>query len=536
MNWLETVHSPRRREVHHGDRLVSCFVDRWPHLWAMIDAAARRNPDGEAIVFGQGRTTWADLVRQAAGLAACFAARGVGSGDRIAILVGNRPEFIIALFAAFRLGAVAVPLSTRYQTPEIEYALNDCGAALLVHDADLTALLPQVAALPASPYRLVSGGNEWQQAVRHGPGDDAGPPVHEDDTAVILYTSGTTGRPKGAMLSHLGLINSCLVYRGCFGLTQADRTLAAVPMAHVTGLVANVLAMAACAGTVVVLPAFKAAAFLALAASERITHTILAPTMYKLCLMAADFDRHDLSAWRIGGFGGAPMPEAVIADFSRRLPGLRLMNAYGATETTSPSAILPPEMTASRPASVGLAVPNCDIVVMDDNGCEVARGEAGEIWIRGPSVVRGYWNKPQADADSFLDGFWRSGDIGSIDADGFVHVLDRKKDMINRGGLKIFSAEVENVLASHPAISESAVVGKPCPVLGERVHAFVSVKDAIDAEVLRTFLQSRLSDYKVPETFTVSAAPLPRNSNGKILKRDLKADLLRQIAGDAIPD
>lgn len=525
MNWLATVHAPRRRELHYGDRLVSCFLQRWPHLWAMIEDAARRNPRGEAVICGQRRCSWADLVREVSGLSACWAAQGVRAGDRVAILVGNRPEFIIALYAAFRLGAVAVPLSTRYQTPELEYALNDCGAALLVHDNDLADRLPPAEKLPDSQHRMAVGGEDWQRAVGTTPGEDLAAVMREDDTAVILYTSGTTGRPKGAMLSHFGLINSSLVFRDCFGLTSADRTMAAVPMAHVTGLVANVLTMAACAGTVVILPAFKAPAFMSLAASERITHTIMVPTMYNLCLMSSEFDSHDLSAWRVGGFGGAPMPEAVIASLSRRLPGLRLMNAYGATETTSPSTIMPTEMTASRSASVGLAVPNCDIVIVDDDGCEVAPGEAGEVWIAGPSVVKGYWNKPEANAESFVGGYWRSGDIGSVDADGFVYVFDRKKDMINRGGLKIFSAEVENVLASHPAIAESAVVGKPCPVLGERVHAFVTVKEEIDAVALRAFLQSRLSDYKVPETFTISAEPLPRNSNGKVLKRDLKSRL-----------
>lgn len=203
------------------------------------------------------------------------------------------------------------------------------------------------------------------------------------------------------------------------------------------------------------------------------------------------------------------------------------MNTYGATETSSPSTTMPAELAATRLASVGLPVPNCRIIIVDERGVELPRGEAGEIWIAGPSVVKGYWNRPDADAESFTAGYWHSGDIGSMDEDGFVYVLDRKKDMINRGGLKIFSAEVESVLASHPGVVESAIVARPCPVLGERVHAFVTVREPAPSPAeLQRFVGERLSDYKVPETLTLTAEPQPRNANGKILKRQLR-DALR---------
>jgi long-chain acyl-CoA synthetase len=234
--------------------------------------------------------------------------------------------------------------------------------------------------------------------------------------------------------------------------------------------------------------------------------------MYKLCLLDEHFDRYDLSAWRVGGYGGAPMPAATIAELARKCPGLGLMNAYGATETTSPATIMPATMTARHPDSVGLTVPCGEIVVV----------ESGELWIRGPMVVPGYWGNPQATAQSFTDGYWRSGDVGSKDGDGFVRVFDRLKDMINRGGYKVFSVEVENVLSHHPAVLESAIVGKPCPVLGERVHAFVSLRSSTGADELKRFCAERLADYKVPETFTLMAEPLPRNANGKLLKRTLR--------------
>jgi acyl-CoA synthetase (AMP-forming)/AMP-acid ligase II len=335
------------------------------------------------------------------------------------------------------------------------------------------------------------------------------------------------------MLTHLGIVNSAMVYEHCMGLTAKDRSVAAVPLSHVTGLIANVAAMARCAGALIVLPEFKAADFLALASRERMTHTIIVPAMYDLCLLHPDFASFNLSAWRIGGYGGAPMPTPTIARLAQVLPNLLLMNAYGATETTSPATLMPPALTEGRADSVGLAAPNATVLVMDETGRETATGEVGEIWIGGPSVVRGYWNNEAATRDGFIAGFWRSGDLGSVDADGFVRVLDRKKDMINRGGYKIFTAEVEAVLAGHPAVLESAVVGAPSPVLGERVHAYVVVRAPLAAEELRAYCAARLADYKVPETFTLQDIPLPRNANGKVIKRALRED---SALGQTAPD
>jgi O-succinylbenzoic acid--CoA ligase len=310
------------------------------------------------------------------------------------------------------------------------------------------------------------------------------------------------------------------------GLRAGDRSVLAVPASHVTGLVAIIATMWQAGGATVVMPEFKAGEFLALASRERITHTILVPAMYNLCLLQPDFERADLSAWRVGGYGGAPMPEATIAALAERVPGLGLVNAYGATETTSPATLLPAALAAARPDSVGLELPCADVIVVDSAGRELPRGESGELWIRGPMVVPGYWDNPQATRESFTAGFWHSGDLGSIDADGFVRVFDRLKDMINRGGYKVFSVEVENVLAAHPGVLESAIVGRPCPVLGERVHAFVSRREpALDEAELRAFCAARLADYKVPETFTLLDEPLPRNANGKLLKRTMRERL-----------
>ena len=299
-----------------------------------------------------------------------------------------------------------------------------------------------------------------------------------------------------------------------------------MPLSHVTGLVANLATMARTAGTLVVMPQFRAADFLALAARERMTHTVVVPAMVALCLLRPDFAAHDLSAWRIGGYGGAPMPVPTIARLARHLPGLRLMNAYGATETTSPVTLMPPHLTAALPDSGGSPPPGTPLLVVDEAGREVAPGEVGEILIHGAQVVRGYWNNPAATGEGFVGGAWRSGDLGSVDPDGYVSVLDRKKDMINRGGYKVFTAEVESVLAGHPAVAECAVVARACPVLGERVHAFVVPRgDGLDPQALRGHCAAHLADYKVPEGVTLLPEPLPRNANGKVLKRLLRERL-----------
>ncbi len=523
MSGTDWTHIARnmRREARFGDRVVPCFPNRARNLWAMAAASAARNPDGEALVAGERRLTWRQTEEIARQYAANFRRIGLQAGDRIALLVGNRLEFVLALYGAAYIGAIVVPLSTRQQKPEVAYCVNDCGAAALLYDEELADRLPPDAETPTLRARICAD----RITAFLQDGAEAGAPheAHEEDTALILYTSGTTGRPKGAMLSNCNIVHSSMVFEACMELTAADRCIAVVPLAHVTGVIANITAMAQCAGALVIVPEFKAAHFLAVAAAERATMTVMAPAMYNLCLLQADFAAYDLSAWRIGGYGGAPMPTATIQRLAERLPNLGLINAYGSTETTSPSTVMPPALTPGHNDSVGLPCPGATIIAMDDDGREAPAGEVGELWIRSGSVIKGYWRNDAATKESFLAGFWKSGDLGSVDAQGFVRVFDRKKDMINRGGLKIYSAEVESVLAGHPDVLEIAIVAKPCPVLGERVHAVVTPRASdFDPQALRAWAAERLSDYKVPETITVLAEPLPRNANGKVMKRQLR--------------
>ena len=516
MSWTLPASLEIRPERHFGDRVVRCMAERPASVYEAFAHACAADPHAEALVCAGERLNYAALAARAARVSAGLAARGIGRGDRVGMLLGNCAQFAATLLGILRLGAIAVPIGTRLQKPEIEFILGQCHARALVHESSLQSRVPALELC-------------WDEGHIEK-SDGPAPPVakvNEEDTAIILYTSGTTGRPKGAMLTHLNIAHSLLHFQHCLRLGPGERALLAVPASHVTGVVAILLTTWHARGCAIVMPEFKAREFLELAARERMTYTILVPAMYTLCLLQPDFERFDLSSWRVGGYGGAPMPEATIAALREKLPGLGLHNAYGATETASPTTLMPAEHTAARPDSVGWAVPCGEILVVGPDETELPPGEAGELWIRGPMVVPGYWDNPEATRQAFTRGYWRSGDVGSVDAQGFVRVFDRLKDMVNRGGYKVYSVEVENVLGHHPAVLESAIVGKPCPVLGERVHAFVTLKRPVAEDELKRFCGERLADYKVPETFTLSDEPLPRNANGKLLKRALREAVLR---------
>jgi acyl-CoA synthetase (AMP-forming)/AMP-acid ligase II len=526
MTWAARSQAPLRHEAHFGDRVVRCFARRPPDTFSLLEASIERVPERDALVAGDTRLRYRELGEWVERLAAHLFAGGIGAGARVAIVAGNCAEFAIAALAVLRLGAIAVPIGTRLAAEEVRYILEHSGAQATIFEAGMDELVH--AAMAPRPMRC--GGRAGE--VHFDDLGNASPPAParqvrgEEETAVLLYTSGTTGRPKGAMLSHLNICHSVTHFRLAHELGEAERSLLAVPASHVTGLVAILLAIIGVGGTVVMLPAFSARGFLALAAAERITHTVLVPAMYNLCLRDPELGRHDLSTWRVGSYGGAPMPEAAIVALARALPNLTLINGYGATETASPASMTPPGEGLRRRETVGMPLHCADILIVDRAGRELPPGETGEIWIRGPMVVKGYWNDPAATQAGFTAGFWHSGDVGKFDGDGYLRLVDRLKDVINRGGYKVYSVEVEDALSRHPAVAECAVIAKPCEVLGERVHAFVSRRDGgVSAGDLSSFCARQLADYKVPESFTLLDAPLPRNGAGKVLKRQLRATL-----------
>ncbi|MBM3483139.1 MAG: long-chain fatty acid--CoA ligase [Alphaproteobacteria bacterium] len=516
-----------RYEAHYGQRVVAAFTERPANIDAMFRAARVRDANALALIAAERRMTYGELDQTVDRMAGNLAQLGIAKGDRVALLLGNNPVFVEASLACARLGAIQVPINVRQRRAENEYVLAHSGAVALIHEAELASELPEPSSVPSLRHRFAVNG----AAIGSRPYDallaPTSPPpkiaLHEDEPACILYTSGTTGQPKGAILTHFGLIHTCLNYEQAMALGSAERAMLAVPASHVTGIAAIILTMIRVGGCTVMMPAFKARTFLELMAAERVTFTLIVPAMYNLCLLDPEFARFDLSSWQGGGYGGAPMPIATIERLARELPNLKLYNAYGATETTSPVTLLSPDQAVARADTVGKELPGADIRVMDEEGREVPPGSPGELWIAGPMVVPGYWNNPEATATNFTGGYWRSGDIGSIDRDGYVRVFDRKKDMINRGGYKVYTAEVENLLNHHPAVIEAAVVGRPDPVLGERVQAFIVARDASASETeIRAFCAARLSDYKVPDRVVFLNQPLPRNANGKVLKGTLR--------------
>ncbi len=512
-----------RYETHYGNRVVRCFTELPPHIDAMFREIAARDPGRDALVLGDERISYRELDATVECVAGNLVRRGFRKGDRLALLLGNCFEFVTAMLACARTGIIVVPMSIRQRAPETEFILTQCQAAGLIYQGDLAEHLPDRAKLPHLREVLVVGGPGISFSELTTPAAAPSVTITEEDIFSLLYTSGTTGRPKGAILTHLGTLHSLLHFEYGLGLRDGEVSVLAVPASHVTGLVAILLTMLRVGGTTVMMPAFKARNFLEIAARERMTYTLVVPAMYNLCLLDPAFAKFDLSNWRIGGFGGAPMPPATIERLAAVLPKLTLLNIYGSTETTSPVTMMAAGEAATQSDTVGKPLPCTDIVVMDEDGREVAPGTSGELWIAGPMVVPGYWQNPDADRTGFCAGYWKSGDIGSVDALGYVRVLDRKKDMINRGGYKVYCIEVEAVLARHPGVMECAVIGRPDPVLGEKVHAVVIPRGSEVGEAeLKRFCAEQLSDYKVPDTIAFLPDALPRNANGKVLKTALR--------------
>jgi acyl-CoA synthetase (AMP-forming)/AMP-acid ligase II len=528
MSWIDV---PRTRlEVHYGNRVTRCFAERPKSVNQILRESVAKYGRHEALVDGERRFDYRDLDRLVSSVAAGLAARGVAKGDRVALLLSNSAEFVFAFFATLRLGAIAVPVNVREQEPGLRFTLNNCTAKIVIHDADVAERLPPSESIQSVTHRFSVGedtpvgSQDFSVLSSSVSALDIPAEEDEDATVVILYTSGTTGKPKGAELTNTSMVISAMHFESCWKLTSEDRAIMATPATHVTGLVAIMLSMVRTGGATIILRTFQAEEFIKLAAAEHMTYALMVPAMYHLCLLRTNFADHDLSSWRIGGYGGSPMPAATIEALSKLLPNLSTCNCYGATETTSPSTMMPLHDGVDHVHTVGKPAPCADIRIMDEDGREVPVGTSGEIWISGGQIVTGYWNNPEATREAFVSGYWLSGDVGAMTASGYVQIFDRKKDMINRGGYKIYSAEVESVLAHHPDVAESAVVAYPDPVLGERVRAFIFTEDdTLTGEDIAAHCGEWLSDYKVPDIVTFIDQPLPRNASGKILKRALNS-------------
>ena len=509
------------RLEQHGDRVVRCFAQRPANVIEMLRQSFSQAGDALAVIDGDTRVTYRELDSASQALAAHLAQRGVKPGDRVAVMLPNTIDAVVSVIAIAYLGGIVVPIGTRLRRPEIAFIFDDAQPVAVIHAAAFAAELPPTG--PAASVRFECGSAHW--ATLLAPATVTAPPAAtaEGDIFGILYTSGTTGRPKGAMLTHLNVVHSCLHWQQALRLQRGERTVLAIPWSHVAGLAGVVLPFLHLGGTLVLMAEFKRREFLSLAQRERITHALMVPAMYGLCLLEPDLASFDLRAWRLGVYGSAPMPEPTIRRFAQSFPNLQMCNAYGATETTSPATIMPPGDGIAHAHSIGKTVACGDIRVMDNHGCELPAGVEGELWIAGPMVVPGYWRNPEANVASFVGGYWKSGDIGAIDSQGYVRIADRKKDMIIRGGFKVYPAEVENVLTAIDGVVEAAVIGQPDEMLGESVLAFLNVTADLDEARVRGFCSERLADYKVPGRVVIGREPLPRNANGKIQKAELRA-------------
>lgn len=527
--WPATLVDDLVEEERHGRRLRCYPRPRPPTIAALLDRAAERFPDREAVVAAEGRLTWRELRTQVRRVATALHRRhGVKPGDRVGLLLMNGLPFCLGVFACAQLGAVAVTLNTKLRTRELEFMLQHSAARLLLANAEWW---PQVApirgAIPCEAYYLTGpgeAGTEPFERLADGPDAPPATAVGEDDTAFIMYTSGTTGRPKGAAGTHGGVISSATTYQRCLGLGDDERSLVAVPLFHVTGLVAQLLTMAAVGGTTVILPMFDAAEAVRLLDAERITHMVAAPTVYVMMMIRPEC-RPAGQSLRVIAYGGAPVPPHTVRALREWWPSARLHNVYGLTETCSPATILPDADALTRTASVGRPVPTAELRTVDaQTGRECDAGAVGELWVRGPMVVPGYWADAAATAQAIVeDGWLRTGDLARIDGDGYVTIMDRIKDMINRGGEKIFCVEVEEVLCAHPGVLEAAVVGVPDAVYGEAVKACVVPRPGavLEPEDVRNWVAERLAKFKVPREVAV-VATLPRNPNGKVVKAALR--------------
>jgi long-chain acyl-CoA synthetase len=513
-------------ETHYG-RPLRCYPRRPRTLGDVLDGATARVPEREAIVAPDRRLTWRELRAEVDRMASALHARhGVKPGDRVALLFLNSAEFCVGVFACARLGAVAVTLNTKLKAPELAFMLQNSGARLLLmHDAVWSEIAPIRSTIPCEAI-YVSGRAPAGTMELGVLTDEAAPPavaVGEEDVAFIMYTSGTTGRPKGAMGTHLGILSSNISLERCMGLRDGDRTLVAVPLFHVTGLIGQLLSMALVGGTTVIMRTFDAAEALRLLDAERITYMIAAPTVFTMMRQQPGY-RAAGQSLRAVGYGGAPTPPDGVMAMREWLPTATLQNAYGMTETCSPTTLSPPGEELRHISSVGWPVPIADVRTVEvGTGRECEADEVGELWVSGPMVVPGYWANPEATAAAMGDGWLRTGDLARIDADGYVTVMDRLKDMINRGGEKIYCVEVEDVLCAHPAVLEAAVVGVADAVYGEAVKACVVPRAGatVDPEDVRRWVGARLAKFKVPREIAVLDA-LPRNPNGKVIKSALR--------------
>jgi long-chain acyl-CoA synthetase len=477
---------------------LASYTDRPASLVEMLSASVERDASAIALVeVGGASVSYGELWERAARVAGGLRAEGVGRGDRVAIRLANGIDWVLAFFAVQMLGAVAVPVNTRFTEDEVAYVVEDSGAAYV-----FGAGAPLPVGEPVGPEEL-----------------------SPEDLAAIFYTSGTTGFPKGAMTSHGNFTtNSENAFR-CLSTERSEgphiSTLVSVPLFHVTGCNSQLIPMLEHGGRVEILSGpLDFAGFFEAVGSHGVNQLVSVPAIYHAVIRNPAFSELDVSGVRWVSYGGAPIAESLVERIKDAFPNARVGNGFGLTETSSLTSFLPHEEAADHADSVGFAMPVVDLAI-DEPDSETG---VGELLVRGPNVVQGYWNKPQATAETFVDGWLHTGDVARLDSDGLLYIVDRLKDMINRGGENVYSIEVENVLAGAPGVGEAAVVAVPDEMMGEKVGAVIvpAAGGELDVGVVIEHCRTRLADFKVPQYIAVQGDPLPRNPGGKLLKTRLR--------------
>lgn len=495
---------------------------------------ARRFPTKVGVIDGATRLTWSEVNACACRLANHLRGWGIYQGDRVAILAENSHRYIETYFALAKAGIIAVPLNYRLTARELTYLINHSGSRALLLEESYLPMISQIKGdiLGVSRFLVmdttVPGLDSYEEVLAQASADEPVAEVSEHDTFAILYTSGTTGLPKGAMLTHRNFLNNCVNQALADRSRPDDIAFPPTPWYHAGALFFGLTYMyLGC--TVVVQRKFEPGEFLALVERENVTTTLLIPTMLNMVLHHSDFDRYGLRGLRLIFYGGGPMPVPLLKQAIERI-GCGFTQGYGLTETLEATFLVAEDHVLDgtparerRLASGGREAANVEVRIVDDNDRPLPRGELGEIVVRSASVMKGYWLNPQATADTLRDGWCHTGDIGYLDEDGYLFVVDRKKDMIISGGENIYPREIEDVLYTHPTVLEAAVIGIPDEKWGETVLAVVALRPgatATEEELLR-YCAARLAGYKRPRRVEFVES-LPKNPSGKVLKRALR--------------
>jgi long-chain acyl-CoA synthetase len=500
--------------------------------------AATIRPGGIATRDGSMVRTWGETRARVARLAAALSGRGLAPGDRVAVLSLNSARYFEALFAIPWAAGIAVPVNTRLAPPEIAYVLQDSGSRFLLIDETFAPLLPKIDA--GRLHAIVLMGDAAPAEMLGYEALIAESPLAEDRAgdasalAGIYYTGGTTGQAKGVMLSHGNLVANAMNVIVNIGYDRDTNYLHAPPMFHLADG-CSTFGVTIQAGSHTFLPRYDPAAFLEIVEREAVTDVTLVPTMINLFLNHPRFGECSLASLKRIFFGASPMPDGVLRKALRSLPQVKFQQAWGMTELSPIATTMDWRFSVldgpntGKLRSCGQPVPSAEIRIVNAEGCEVPRGTIGEIVVRGPTVMQGYWNKPEATAAVLREGWLHSGDGGYMDEEGFVFVVDRMKDMIVTGGENVYSAEVESVISLMPEVAEAAVIGIPDEQWGEAVHAVVVPRAGmkVDAEAVKAFCRERIAGFKCPRSVELRAEPLPLSATGKVLKTELRAPYWR---------